>query len=55
MTNVKEVASNSQQFLRALMTYSWDFLGGPVVNASPFNAGGMGLISGGGGKILRDL
>ena len=32
-----------------------DFAGGPVVKSSPFNAGGVGLISGGGGKILRDL
>ena len=29
----------------------WDFLFGPVVKTSPFNAGGAGSISGQGAKI----
>ena len=29
----------------------WDFPGGPVVKASPSNAGGVGLIPGQGAKI----
>ena len=34
-----------------LKTDPWDFLGGPVVQTSPSNAGTMGLIPGQGAKI----
>ena len=33
----------------------WNFLGGPVVNTSPSNAGGTGLIPGQGAKIPTGL
>lgn len=34
---------------------SWDFPGGPEVRTSPSSAGGVGLISGQGAKILHAL
>ena len=51
-----KVSHNQLFFHQVIQIRSiWDFPGGPVVKASPSNAGGAGLIPGQGAKIPHAL